>query len=111
MESFIRHKMHTTVIEIDPAVYRFARQYFGLPQPSDVYIDDARRWVHRQAASIAAGGDPPNSSIKFDFVVHDCFSGGAVPQHVFTREFWADLKIIMEPDGVLAVVRTQNSTV
>lgn len=52
--------------------------------------------------SISIGG-APNSSKIFDLVVHDCFSGDGVPQHIFTREFWADLQTIMEPDGVLAV--------
>jgi len=98
--------MHTTVVEIDPVVYRFARQYFGLSQPSDVYIADARKWVHHRAMSIAIGG-APNSPKSFDLVVHDCFSGDGVPQHMFTREFWADLQTIMEPDGVLAAVRAQ----
>jgi spermidine synthase len=40
----------------------------------------------------------------YDIVVHDCFSGGAVPKHIFTLEFWKDLKMIMNPEGVLAVV-------
>lgn len=99
--------MHTTVVEIDPVVYRFARQYFDLPKPSEVHIDDARSWVRNHAAKIITGAGTGTSSNKFDFVVHDCFSGGGVPQHIFTSEFWADLQIIMKPDGVLAVVRAQ----
>jgi hypothetical protein len=35
--------------------------------------------------------------------VHDCFSGGGVPEHIFTIEFWEELKSIMTSDGVLAV--------
>ena len=41
--------------------------------------------------------------IKYDYIIHDCFSGGGVPEHIFTVEFWADLKKIMRDDGVLAV--------
>jgi hypothetical protein len=37
-------------------------------------------------------------------VVHDCFSGGGVPQHMFTMEFWDDLKSVIHEDGVVAVV-------
>jgi len=39
----------------------------------------------------------------FDIIVHDCFSGGGVPQHIFTVEFWEDLKAIISPEGVVAV--------
>lgn len=36
-------------------------------------------------------------------VIHDCFSGGGVPSHLFTLEFWEELKGIMTVDGALAV--------
>lgn len=41
----------------------------------------------------------------YDIVVHDCFSGGGVPEHLFTLEFWEDLKAVIHPDGVVVVVR------
>ena len=40
----------------------------------------------------------------YDIVVHDCFSGGGVPEHIFTTEFWNDLKQIMNAEGILVVV-------
>lgn len=92
--------MHTTIIEIDPAVYQYARKYFDLPEPDNVYIEDARQWVHRQALDLASA----KSSELFDYVVHDCFSGGGVPDHLFTRQFLNELSTLMRPDGVLAVV-------
>lgn len=92
--------MHSTVIEIDPAVYQYAREYFDLPEPNSVYIEDARRWVHSRSS------DAASTSVReqYDFIVHDCFSGGGVPKHIFTRQFWEDLKLLMRPHGVLAVV-------
>lgn len=94
--------MHTTVVEVDPAVYKFARKYFELSEPDEVYIEDARSWVHERAITHASGNG--ELSQKFDYVVHDCFSGGGVPQHLFTEEFWGELKETMDITGILAVV-------
>ncbi|KAG6880167.1 hypothetical protein C0992_004619 [Termitomyces sp. T32_za158] len=99
--AFIRHKVPITIVEIDPAVYDAARTYFGLPDPGPgrVFLEDARAWVARKRTEAEIGG------VKqlYDFVVHDCFSGGGVPEHIFTLEFWEDLKSIMHPQGVVAV--------
>jgi spermidine synthase len=101
--AFARHGIATTIVEIDPAVYDAARQYFGLSDPgnNNVFLQDARGWVRSRRAMVEAE-DP--SSIKYDVVVHDCFSGGGVPEHLFSIEFWNDLKTIMSPEGVIAVV-------
>lgn len=89
-------------MEIDPAVYKAARSFFGLPDPGPgkVFLEDARSWTSKQKALVDEG----NKTTLFDIVVHDCFSGGGVPQHIFTMEFWAELKSIMEPEGILVVV-------
>ncbi len=41
---------------------------------------------------------------RFDIVVHDCFSGGSVPAHLYTQRFWQELKDIVTADAVVAVV-------
>lgn len=86
-------------------MYSAARQYFGLPDPGadKVFLEDARGWVAQRANSTTTEGE--TSPELFDIVVHDCFSGGGVPQHIFTVEFWQDLKVILNPEGVVAVVR------
>lgn len=103
-QSLITHGIKTTIVEIDPAVYQYAREYFGLAGPHAVHVTDARGWVHEQSTIsnplLANLGKTP---AKYDYVIHDCFSGGGVPEHIFTTEFWADLKMIMRSDGVLAV--------
>jgi spermidine synthase len=101
--AFAQHGIATTIVEIDPAVYDAARQYFGLSDPgiNNVFLQDARGWVRDRRAMVEAE-DP--SVIKYDVVVHDCFSGGGVPEHLFSIEFWNDLKTILSPEGVVAVV-------
>lgn len=54
----------------------------------------------RKRASLSTA----NTEKLYDIVVHDCFSGGGVPKHIFTVEFWEDLKTIVSPEGVVAVV-------
>ncbi|KAI6035057.1 hypothetical protein F5J12DRAFT_790765 [Pisolithus orientalis] len=87
---------------IDPAVYYAARRYFGLKHPGDdnVFLEDARGWLQRRVATLLAS---PSNPSKFDMVVHDCFSGGGVPGHLYTIEFWNELKEIMTSRGVIAV--------
>ncbi|KAH7930722.1 S-adenosyl-L-methionine-dependent methyltransferase [Leucogyrophana mollusca] len=101
--AFSQHGITPTIVEIDPAVHDAARRYFGLPDlgQDKVFLEDARRWVGRKRASIES--DDSQEIAKYDIVVHDCFSGGGVPEHLFTVEFWNDLKTIMSPEGVVAV--------
>jgi spermidine synthase len=100
--ALIRHGLNTTVVEIDPAVYEAARTWFGLPDPGNgnVFLEDARRFVQRRAQQVSAGTE----ACLYDIVVHDCFSGGGVPEHIFTTEFWASLRQIMDTESVLVVV-------
>ncbi|KAL0949289.1 hypothetical protein HGRIS_009367 [Hohenbuehelia grisea] len=100
--AFSRHGVSTTIVEIDPAVYDAARTYFGLPDPGEgkVFLQDARSWASKRRQEISANTTGVD---LFDFVVHDCFSGGGVPQHIFTLEFWRDLKATMHEEGVVVV--------
>jgi spermidine synthase len=84
-------------------VYDAARTFFGLPDPGPgkVFLEDARSWVATRQASIQAG----RKEMLYDFAVHDLFSGGGVPEQLFTVEFWEGLKAILRPDGVVVVVR------
>ncbi|KAJ3568828.1 hypothetical protein NP233_g5455 [Leucocoprinus birnbaumii] len=99
--SFMRHGLNTTVVEIDPAVYEAARIWFGLPDPGpgNVFLEDARQFVERRREEIQAR----HEADLYDIVVHDCFSGGGVPEHIFTTEFWVSLKQIMDSEGILVV--------
>ena len=96
------HGLETTIVEIDPAVYDAARTYFGVPDPGEgrVFLQDARGFTWHRKKKLESGENLP----KFDVVIHDVFSGGGVPGHLFTLEFWNDLKDIMKEDGVVVVV-------
>jgi spermidine synthase len=81
-------------VEIDPVVVSFARKYFSLPAPHETIIDDAVSVT----SNLAAQGK------KFNYIVHDVFTGGAEPVNLFTYEFLKDLYDLLEPGGVIAIV-------
>ena len=84
-------RFRLTVVEIDRAVYDFARSYFGFPTPAGgAHIEDARTYLKRPGP-------------RFDMIVHDVFTGGTVPPSLFTRECWLDTRSRLADDGVLAV--------
>jgi spermidine synthase len=122
------HNVSVTIVELDPLVYKHAREYFGLHRlqlkvelfdnfdsssgkDGEIYLEDARQWVHKIAQDLARGtllkiGD--RSFERYDYIIHDVFSGGTVPAHLFTIEFWSELKDLLRNNGVLAVVCTSR---
>lgn len=81
------------VVEIDPVVADYASKYFDWPTPNNLYIQDGRQFIK----SAPEG--------KYDYVIHDVFTGGGVPPSLFSLEALQDIQRIMKPDGVLALVR------
>jgi len=87
--------------EFDPSVYEAAIRYFGLPASRAVYLDDGAAFVAHTAEN--ARSLRRDAHDAYDYVIHDCFTGGSVPHELFTWEFWEDLRMILKADGVLAV--------
>ena len=91
------HGINTTVVELDPVVYKFAVKYFNFPASNNVVIEDAIKFV---AKSVAAGEDRR----IYDYIIHDVFTGGAEPIHLFTEEFLWALSDMLTAEGVIAIV-------
>ena len=87
------HGIDTTVVEIDPVVYKFSRQYFGLPSNHTSVIEDATTFVQRNRGQKI-----------YDYIVHDVFTGGAEPVELFTAKFLGGLKNLLNSNGVIAIV-------
>lgn len=94
------HGIDTTVVEIDPVVHEFAMQYFQLPSNHTGMVEDAVGYARRTANDTAGK--------RFDYIVHDVFTGGAEPVDLFTLEFLQDLSTLLNPGGVIAIVRTAS---
>ncbi|TIB74010.1 S-adenosyl-L-methionine-dependent methyltransferase [Wallemia mellicola] len=95
--AFDKHGIELSVAEIDPAVYKYAVDYFGAPEPAHLKLTDARRAVIDWIIDMEGEKD------KFDYVIHDVFTGGGVPGRLFTTETWEQIKYGMKESGVLAV--------
>lgn len=83
-------------VEIDPAVLEAGRRHFALEAVPGLVIHaaDGRRFVD---AARAAGAP------AYDLIVLDAFRGPYPPFHLCTREFFASLRAILAPGGVLAL--------
>ncbi|PGH12304.1 hypothetical protein AJ79_04370 [Helicocarpus griseus UAMH5409] len=93
--ALINHGIDTTVVELDPAVYRLAADYFSLPNNFTPVIQDAVSFVDEASKATAT----PN----FDYIVHDVFTGGVEPVNLFTVEFMTGLRSLLKEDGVIAI--------
>ena len=83
------------MVEIDPVVHEFAVKYFSLPRNYNAVIADAVSYTSELANK---------TDEKFDYIVHDVFTGGAEPVDLFTVEFISNLRTILKPGGVIAIV-------
>jgi hypothetical protein len=78
------------VVEIDPAVTRTARRFFGIPR------DAAIRTVNEDARWFAMRGGE-----QYDLIFIDAFNDLSVPYHLTTREFTAQLARLLAPGGAV----------
>ncbi|KAL9038387.1 MAG: hypothetical protein Q9180_003171 [Flavoplaca navasiana] len=93
--ALIAHGIDTTIVEIDPTVHDFATRYFNLPSNHTSVIEDAIAFVDRN-----------RRKKKYEYIIHDVFTGGAEPIDLFTVEFLTGLKQMLTVDGVIAIVRS-----
>ncbi|MCQ8104864.1 fused MFS/spermidine synthase [Methylomonas sp. SURF-2] len=80
----------TDTMEIDPAVASAALDYFHFKPTGDFIVGDARYEVTKLKK-------------QYDFVIHDCFTGGSEPTHLLTVEMLRELKGLLKNQGVLAL--------
>jgi hypothetical protein len=88
------HGVNTTTVEIDPVVADFAERYFDLPKNHTTVVEDATSFVPRTV----------QSSQRYDYIIHDVFTGGAEPVALFTSEFLTGLYDLLQPNGAIAIV-------
>jgi len=90
-----------TAIEIDDAVSKVAREYFGFETSEKIKLveKDARVFVKRAQ----------RKKEKFDLIVLDAFNGDYIPEHLMTKEFLEEVKSLLTDDGVL-VANTFSSS-
>jgi predicted membrane-bound spermidine synthase len=78
------------VVEIDPAVTRVARRWFGVPRDTVIRtINEDARWFAMRASG------------PYDVIFIDAFNDLSVPYHLTTRELTARLRELLTPGGAL----------
>jgi spermidine synthase len=82
------------VAEIDSAVVRVARQYFGFTtsQLTHATEADGRVFVKRALTQ----------PVRYDLIMLDAFDQEYIPEHMLTREFLTEIRGLMTDQGVLA---------
>ena len=83
------------VVDVDPWVFRMAEKYFGLPAPGTdpvirTHVDDGRLFVETR----------PDE--RWDYIVMDAYSsGGRIPKHLVSTEFFRSVRTRLAPGGLL----------
>ena len=82
-----------TAVEIDEAVTKVAKDYFGFKTSDKIKVveKDARVYVKRAK----------RKNEKFDLVVLDAFNGDYIPEHLMTKEFLQEARSLLNANGVL----------
>ena len=93
-KAFLAHGINTTIVELDPVVHEFATTYFNLPTNHTAKIRDAVPWVNSSASPAGP---------RYDYIIHDVFTGGAEPLSLFTDNFLANLRTLLAPAGLIAL--------
>ena len=80
-------------VEIDPAVVKVARQYFGFFENHSVktYEQDGRIFIKRALMK----------KQQYDWIIFDAFNGDYIPEHLLTKEFLLETKQLLSDNGVL----------
>jgi spermidine synthase len=80
----------TDTIEIDPVVADAAQRFFHFEPTGLFLVGDARYEIRRLTH-------------RYDFIIHDCFTGGSEPTHLLSREMLSELHGLLNEGGVLAL--------
>ncbi len=82
------------VVEIDPAVVRVARQYFGFAADSRVHVieQDGRVYVRR---ALQAGK-------RYQLIMLDAYEHQYIPEHMLTQQFLSEVRALLQPLGIVA---------
>ncbi|CUS07387.1 unnamed protein product [Tuber aestivum] len=97
VNGLIAHGVETDVVELDPVVHQYATEFFQLEENHTAYIEDAITFVKRE------NNNKGKDRKKYEYILHDVFTGGAVPASLFTMEFFVGLRDLLSEDGVIAI--------
>lgn len=86
----IKNNFEVDAVELDERVGQAAESFFDLSPRTEVYIDDARRFIN-------------NNTKKYNLIIFDVFKGEENPAHIITSESLTQLKKGLSPNGMLVI--------
>jgi spermidine synthase len=85
-----RAGLKVTMVDIDPASFDRARQYFHLPESVVCHTADGAKFLRRDAQ-------------RYGAIVLDAYAGGRLPPQFEKPAFFRDVRAHLKPGGVLMV--------
>ena len=85
-------KTEIEVVEIDPQIIRVSEEYLGISKKTKIRsINEDGRWFVMNC----------KETESYDFIFGDAFNDLSIPYHLTTKEFAAQLKRLLKPNGLL----------
>ncbi|MCC8179967.1 MAG: fused MFS/spermidine synthase, partial [Planctomycetes bacterium] len=96
-ENYPDYVQSIDVVDIDPWVFSLAEKWFAYPFSGDPvihsHVTDGRMYVEQEQADK-----------KWDYIVMDAYSsGGRIPKHLITEEFFTTIRDHLTDDGVMVI--------
>ena len=83
-------------VELDERMTYCAKHFFDLNEQVNITIDDARHFIKSEIRN-------PKFKTKYDVIVLDVFLGEVNPHHLFTAEFFSELKPFLSDSGMFFI--------
>lgn len=90
INNFNAQGIATDAIEIDQAVVDAAKKHFDFQASGNLIVGDARYEIKHMDK-------------HYDFIIHDCFTGGSDPSHLLSKEMFQSLQTRLSDNGILAI--------
>lgn len=81
------------IVEIDESVVQVAKDYFDFAETGLIKVATADGRVYVKRAGLRGE--------KFDLIILDAFNGEYIPEHLMTREFLEEVKLLLPENGMV----------
>ncbi|MEK6616524.1 MAG: fused MFS/spermidine synthase [Bacteroidota bacterium] len=90
----VKNGFTVDAVELDERMADVAKKYFDLNDKVNVNIDDARHYVKSHHTNLKS---------QYSIIVLDAFIGEVNPHHLFTTEFFSEIKSILSAHGMFFI--------
>jgi len=92
----VKNNFRVDAVELDTRMAYVAKTYFDLSAKVNVYLDDARHFVRERRQETV-------TTAKYDLIVLDAFVGEVNPHHLFTEQFFSEIKLLLSDRGAFFI--------